>query len=117
MSPTLIIFCLPIYRSIGQGRNKDFRNVLLSSCDKECKLLNKVVNLVLLLVLLVVILNNFWQDLLVVEQKSCYLQCLLLSILLLDKSSYTQGKGSRFQHAEKLQFTEVIVTLSSHVVV
>ena len=29
--------------------------------------------------------------------------------IVLDKSAYAQGKGSRFQHTEKLQFTEVIV--------
>ena len=68
-------------------------------------MLNRVVNLALLLVELVVILNNFWQDLLV--SITTVLSSLLI-IFLLDKSLYTQGKGSRFQHTEKLQFTQVI---------
>ena len=97
-----IIFCLPIYRSIGQGRNKDFRNVLLSSCDKECKLLNKVVNLVLLLVLLVVILNNFWQDLLVSGIKIVLSPMFVIIYSIVRQIFVYSGKGVKISTRRKI---------------
>lgn len=48
------------------------------------------------------------------QNKNCAIST--ICYYLLDKSSYAQGKGSRFQHTEKLQFTEVMVTLLSHIV-
>ena len=54
-------FLLNCYRSIDRGRSRDFKSVLPNSCDKEYKLLSKVVNLVPppLAVVLAAILSSF----------------------------------------------------------